>query len=350
MKNFTHQKSRQIFPDRVQGNGRLPDRRSIIIVYSLLVLLPAFLVFSCRKTEPSTPSTDSEVPQQRDSAVYILRLNAPVQSIRQLDIFIYETEGIQALEKHISRKDMPLVLEVKLAKGEKTVAVVANSPRRFKTASMSRYSALAQLSYEFKEDDPDAPIMSGTARILEEETEIRLEKMLCEVVLSSIGNTMDDYVLLESPRIRLRGINARVSFFSEEEYLPSETIDKGEWVSLPYDIGYYPQEPGTRLLCYPNETPESNIGQDRTCLEMECTIEGKKCSFMVDLPPFGRASKTEVRLSVDGPGSFSYTVNAPSSGSSQENTTPDAPQTAGTNNAEDCPHIPGHTAARHPEG
>ena len=61
--------------------------------------------------------------------------------------------------------------------------------------------------------------------------------MLCEVVLKSIGNTMEDYELLESPRIRLRGINARVSFFTEEKHLPAETTDKGEWAPLPYDIG-----------------------------------------------------------------------------------------------------------------
>lgn len=320
MKNFTHQKSRQSFPDRFQRKGSLPDRRSsMIIVYSLLVLLPAFLVLSCEKTGPGGPSGVTDPVQVKDSAVFVLKFAEQKHTVKNLDIFIYDAQGVQTLEKHISRKDLPPSLEVKLSKGEKIVAAVANSPKKFKTSSMSRQSALTQVSFEFKEDSGDAPIMSASSRTEGEEVSLALQPMLCEVVLKSISNTMDDYELLESPRIRLRGINARAAFFSDEEYLPSETVDKGEWKSLPYDIGYYPQETGTVLLCYPNQTPESNIGQDRTSLELECTITGKKCSFLVDLPPFGRASRTEVSICVDGPGSFSYSVNESSSGISEEN-------------------------------
>ena len=159
---------------------------------------------------------------------------------------------------------------------------------------------------------------------------------------------MEDYELLESPRIRLRGINARASFFTEEKHLPAETIDKGEWASLPYDIGYYPQETGTLLLCYPNETAESNIGQDRTSLELECLIKGRKCSFLVDLPPFGRASRTEVSMTVDGPGSFSYSVNEPSSGTCAKNTGPVSRKTATESRTEASPHTRGHTGAPRP--
>lgn len=349
MKNFTHQKSRQSFPDRFQRQGSLPDRRSLmIIVYSLLVLLPAFLVLSCRKTELPDHRGEPEAPAVKDSAVFVISFEAEPRTIRSLDIFIYDTEGVQALEKHISRKDMPPSLEVKLSKGDKTVAAVANSPKRFKTASMSRHSALSQVSYEFKEDSRDAPIMSGSAKTRGEKASISLKPMLCEVVLKSIGNTMEDYELLESPRIRLRGINARASFFTEEKHLPAETIDKGEWASLPYDIGYYPQETGTLLLCYPNETAESNIGQDRTSLELECLIKGRKCSFLVDLPPFGRASRTEVSMTVDGPGSFSYSVNEPSSGTCAKNTGPVSRKTATESRTEASPHTRGHTGAPRP--
>lgn len=345
MKNFTHQKSRQSFPDRFQRKGSLPDRRSsMIIVYSLLVLLPAFLVLSCEKSGPADPSAGTEPVQVKDSAVFVLKFGEVEQSVKNLDIFIYDAEGVQSLEKHITRKDMPSALEVKLCKGEKIVAAVANSPKKFKTASMSRHSALSQVSFEFKEDSSGSPIMSASARTSGEEATLDLKPMLCEVILKSISNTMDDYELLESPRIRLRGINARAAFFTDEEYLPSETVDKGEWASLPYDIGYYPQETGTVLLCYPNQTPESNIGQDRTSLELECTITGKKCSFLVDLPPFGRASRTEVSISVDGPGSFSYSINEPSSETSGKNIRQVARRTAIAKTTGDLPHIRGHTA------
>ena len=343
MKNFTHQKSRQSFPDRFQRKGSLPDRRSsMIIVYSLLVLLPAFLVLSCEKTGPSDPSGVTDPVQVKDSAVFVLNFGDTEKPVKNLDIFIYDAEGVQSLEKHISRKDMPPMLEIKLSEGDKIVAAVANSPKKFKTSSMSRHSALSQVSFEFKEDSGDAPIMSASARTAGENVSLDLKPMLCEVILRSVSNTMEDYELLESPRTRLRGINARAAFFTTDEYLPSETVDKGEWASLPYDIGYYPQETGTVLLCYPNQTPESNIGQDRTSLELECKIMGKKCSFLVDLPPFGRASRTEVSICVDGPGSFSYTVNEPSSGTSAENIRPVSRKTGEECSTAEHPHIRGH--------
>ncbi len=351
MKNFTCQKSRQPFPDRFKRQGSLPDRRSIIIiVYSLLVFLPAFLVLSCRKDDPHASSAEEDITEQKDSAVFVLRFSAAASTIKALDIFIYDDEGLGALEKHISRTDMPSSLEVKLAKGRKMIAAVANSPKKFKTSSMSRQSVLQQVVYEFKDDSRDCPIMSGSARASGEEAEIRLEPMLCTVVLKSISNTMDDYELLESPRVRLRGINAKASFFTEEEYLPAETVDKGEWSSLPYDIGYYPQEPGIELDCYPNETPESSLGLDRTYLELECTIMGKKCSFTVDIPPFGRASRTEVELTVDGPGSFSYSFGESSSGSSQENMKSVSEASGKECRTRDSPHIPPHRDAPHPKG
>ncbi len=349
MKNFAHQKSRQSFPDRFQRQGSLPDRRSfMIIVYSLLVLLPAFLVLSCDKTGPADPSGGTDPVQVKDSAVYVIRFGQVEEKVKNLDIFIYDAEGLQALEKHMNRKDLPPTMELKLSKGDKIVAAVANSPKKFKTASMSRFSALSGVSFEFKEDNPDSPIMSGLSRTDGEDVLIGLKPMLCKVTLKSVSNTMEDYELLESPRIRLRGINARAAFFSEEEYLPAETIDKGEWTSLPYDVGYYPQETSLQLLCYPNQTPESNIGQDRTSLELECSIKGKKCSFLVDLPPFGRASATEVSISVDGPGSFSYDINAPSSPDiSAENTRPVSRRTASAKKRGEQQHIRGHTAGQH---
>lgn len=350
MKNFLCQKSRQPFPDRFKRQGSLPDRRSIIIiVYSLLVFLPAFLVLSCKKDDPQASSPGGDATEKKDSAAFVIRFSAAVNTTKALDIFIYDDEGLGTLEKHISRADMPPSLEVRLAKGKKMIAAVANSPKKFKTSSMSRQSVLPQVIYEFKEDSRDNPIMSGSARTSGEEAEILLEPMLCTVVLKSISNTMDDYELLESPRVRLRSINAKASFFTEEEeYLPTETVDKGEWSSLPYDIGYYPQEVGIELDCYPNETPESSLGLDRTYLELECTIKGKKCSFLVDLPPFGRASRTEVELTVDGPGSFSYSFGETSSETSRENMRSVSEASVKECRTRDAPHIPPRRDALHP--
>ncbi len=309
MKNFRHQKSRQLFPDRFPSEGSLPYRRSLsFVVYSLLVLLPAFLVANCGKEPAGGGGTDIPEEERRDSAVTLISFAHSDRPVERLDVFIYETEGIQKLEKHIRLDSLPESMEVYASKGDKLIAAIANSPKQFNLTALSRYSAVSQISYDFSDDSPEMPIMSGSAKSSGQQAGIELAPMLCKVVLGTIANTMDDYELLEEPRIRLRGLNAAAKFFNTEKHLPGETIDKGVWVSLPYDIGYYPQEPGTELYCYPNETAESVIGQDRTALELECGIKGRRYSFTVDLPPFGRASSMEVEISVDGPGAFSSSV------------------------------------------
>ncbi len=310
MKNSNHQKSRQNFPDRFQSKGSLPDRRSLsFIVYSLLVLLPALLVSSCEKPLSSQTAPDNPEQEQKDSAVTRIAFKSVEERVERLDVFIYETSGVQNLEKHLVLDSLPPSLELYMSEGDKLIAAIANSPKKFKESALARYSAVPQISYGFAEDSAALPIMGGCAESSDREAEIELTPLLCEVVLGTISNTMDDYELLEEPRIRLRGINASARLFTTEDYLPSETIDKGVWAALPCDVGYYPQEPGTVLYCYPNETPESIIGQDRTALELECGIKGKRCSFTVDLPPLGRASRTVVELSVDGPDSFSCSVS-----------------------------------------
>ena len=92
----------------------------------------------------------------------------------------------------------------------------------------------------------------------------------------------------------------------EQEFRPTELIDAGPWSKLPYDVGFFSQEPGITLWCYPNDTPEDVLGVPRPSLEFECKIRGETCSFSVPLPPLPRGSSREVELTVDGPGSFHY--------------------------------------------
>ena len=107
---------------------------------------------------------------------------------------------------------------------------------------------------------------------------------------------------------RLLDLPDNAEILRDKDFRPTELLDAGPWTALPYDIGFFPQEPGISLWCYPNDTPEDILGVPRPTLEFECRIEGERCSFEVPLPPLPRGCSKEVELTVDGPSKYMYSV------------------------------------------
>ncbi len=309
-------KSRQNLKDRFLRTGTLPGHRTyvsnctsitLLLTTYLLVTLSAFVPVSCRHDdivvipEPSVPV---------DSALNRLRFRAgDGLDIEQALILVYSTESLCALDTMIRLDYLPEELVVKLAEGEKYVAAIINSPVALSTAALSRYDYLDQLRFDFEDDSPDTPLMGARDITSGNFCELTLSPIMCRVELAAISNTLDDYELLEEPRIRLVDLNASIGLFEEDPVYPSETLDAGEWVSLPYDIGMYTQYPGTALYCYPNGTPETTLGSAHTALELETTVLGKLCSYEVSLPAFGRGDTVRVELTINGQRDFSWSVD-----------------------------------------
>lgn len=327
MKKRNSHKSRRIFPDRFKRFGRLPDHRSFFIICSLLVLfVPSFLVGSCEKAS----TRDGEEPPAEavpDSVDVTVSADFGSREAKWMDIFVYRADGILSpLEKHIRVKAPCSGTSLRLSEGEKMLTAIVNSPKRFNTAALSKHELVRQIEYSFDEDDISAPIMGAETGfswiskrhdgIFENSTtsekvperregmhvEIAPRPIMCEVAVESVANTMDDYELLESPRVRLCSMNAKARLFTDKPEIPSELIDRGEWQSLPYDVGFFPQKTGIVLHCYPNETAEDEVSFNRTAIELECLIKGRKCSFRMDLPPLKRGTRTTVGIVIDGPG------------------------------------------------
>lgn len=264
--------------------------------------MPAFFVLSCRRQGPDYP-LPPEI-QKRDSCLTIIKFEPTQIPAGRVDLFIYDAAGTQSLECHKVFTDIPDNIGIVTAEGEKIVVALANCPRAPGMASTGRYDSLGQLGYGFEEDDPDRPVMSGTVRTEGNKCEIRLEAMMCTVELAAISNTMDGYELVENPKIRLLNINGRANIMQTEDFYPTETIDHGDWVRLPHDIGYYTQYPGTLLHCYPNDASPKELGSYPTTLELSCRIKGVERTFRLPLSPFGRNARILVELHIDGPDSF----------------------------------------------
>ena len=273
MKDFRTQKSRQLNPNRSQPTDILPVRRNIFLtlLLSLLVLLPAFFSISCKKL-PS-PSSGGEEAAVVDSTLTVLKFGSACEyPVKSLQVLVYKSEGTRSLEKMMTFEELPDSVEIMTTAGEKLVAAVANSSRALSPVALDRYDSLKGLGYDFSDEDTALPVMSGQCATVRNNGEITLFPLLCEVEISSISNSMENYELAESPRVRLVNLNSYAAVMQEDGFVPTEFMDYGEWQELPFDIGMFTQEPGTTLYCYPNETDHSGIGGIRTSLELECTI------------------------------------------------------------------------------
>jgi hypothetical protein len=313
MENKTNPGSRQrsaclIHP--LRRRGTLRDARTFLACcYICFGLLPA-LLGACRKEQDPTAPDAPEPPAvvTADSVLTRIRIRTGHPDVSRLDVFLYASDGTRSLEKHLSLDRIPDELGLLTLPGEKLAVVIANSPRKFNLKALERYDAMEQLAFSFSDDNPDRPVMGGSATTDGQCAEICLEPLLCRIVLTSVSNTMDGYDLLENPRVRLLDIPDTAEILRRQDFRPPELIDAGPWTPLPCDIGFFPLEPHLSLWCYPNDTPESVLGVLRPTLEFACEILGQTCSFEVPLPPLPRGCTKEIDLTIDGPGNHLYKI------------------------------------------
>lgn len=248
----------------------------------------------------------------QDSICFIVYLDSAAFPVKSLDVLIYDEYGTRPLQAHrrLEREDLLVAqldktqqhnaaIEFPLPEGEKRVVAVANSPKPLSMASLSRYDGAKDLTFAFEDETKDYPLMSAVAECVDSCAKLSLEALRGYVMLSTIRNGLDDYELLEEPRVRLRNLNNSVKILQESGFYPTELLDYGAWTALPYDVGIYPQEPGIVLYCFPNST-ESSYSTSSTQLELECIVLGEVCSYKINLPAIERSDTVRVELSVAG--------------------------------------------------
>lgn len=280
----------------------------------VFILLAA--VISCTRVSLDASSDDNNetVPVKADSIDVRIVLDTAFDiPVRQTDIFVYDAEGTKEMESHICYDGLPEHLTLKLpASGRDRILVaICNFPFKFNLNALKQFDSMSLLSLRFPDDNTSAPVLSGRSDLRPDirDITINLSPLMCTVSLDAVSNALDDYELLENPRIYLSGTNPEAEVLREKDFRPKEGLDDSNPVKLPYDIGFYTQNPGTVLFCYPNDTPEDILGVSRTRIVFECEITGKSCRFSSVLPPFGRGSSISAEITVFSPEDAIWKVN-----------------------------------------
>ena len=304
MKTKRNHSGRRSFPIRRPSGSPLLHS---FILFSLLLTQPsACLITSC--SHIGDPGETEDINVKTDSCRFHLHLDINsgitdgLTRVGNLDLLIYDSDGLGSLETWLNYDSMPDSISFEGAKRTKTVVAIANSPRSFSRRAIERFDSIELLSYDFEEDSPDEPLMSGMCSLLPERSgHVSLTPLMSRIQLGEISNTMKGYARLEDPRIYLENANSYAELLKNSGFRPSEFMPVKEKQRLPYDIGIFAQRPGSELFCYPNDTPESTMGSPQTSLVLECEINGSTCRFPVVLGSIGRNQTLHVDISVAGP-------------------------------------------------
>lgn len=300
---------------RLLRRGTLPRRPAYgsftVLLAMVSIIWVTVLTVSCVHADPPEPPEVEESPMAEEEKV-MTRLHvmkgAEWCDIRSLDVLVYSSEGMRVLEEHISTEWKEEIILTCTA-GMKECVVVANSTKDLKLKILERFDTMQGLTFAYEDEDTAAPVMTARAAFTAGESmDITLEPFLCRVMIDEVCNGMDGWVLMEEPEVWLSGINPEAGILQEKDFRPAATLEEGPSVTLPCDIGYFPQHPGTVLHCYPNDTPERVLGGCRTMLTFRCTVEGEVITQTAALPPSGRNSltKAKVSMSVDRRLSISF--------------------------------------------
>ena len=282
----------------------------------LILLLPgaACLVAGCTGLSPDDDGDVPVVVQPADSCRFTVRFRMlsgiadTVSRVSRADVFIYSADGLKELEGSRSWNFLPDSLVFSGPVGDKTVVAVLNSPRDFNLDALQRYDSIELLTCPFDEDSPSRPLMSGLCNVSPDgSSTLSVTPLMARVKLGEISNGLKNYVRLEDPRIYLENISTDAEILRTGGFRPSGMIDMPGKVSLPYDIGIFPQTPGTELFCYPNDSPES-IGTPLTNFVLECEIKGETKTFTVPINSIRRNSTTYVDISVTDENTFESKV------------------------------------------
>lgn len=294
----------------VTFSSRRPPGSGLLrfFLFSLLISVPVCLVSSCRHLPADAIPDDEFISVPADSVSYTIgvhvadNISDSTHMVSRLDLFIYKADGMKELDSWQHFDALPDSITIKSTGTSKIAVAIANSPRNFNRTAIERYDSIELLCYEFDEDSPQMPLMSGVCNLEKGSSpQLILTPLMARVVLAEISNTMKNYVRLEDPRIWLTNMNADAEALRTGGFRPSEFLYGERKTRLPYDIGIFAQNPGIELFCYPNDSPSSTIGTPATALMLECEISGRTCRFPVELPPVYRNSTIYVDITVNGP-------------------------------------------------
>ena len=268
-------------------------------------MVPLMMAAGCdlTPTEPYVPAPKVQTLS--------LRLEADCgkdREPRHVDFFVFSSEGVCPLEFYERVEEEGVCDAVYEAYGgDKTVVCIVDCPFPFNTETLTRYDAIEALSLTLEDEDPEAPVLTGTAALYVDEggsaqARITATPLLCRIEVSRIFNEIGGYTLVEDPVLYLQDISTEAELLRTVGFRQKETGLCSERVTLAHDIGAAGIEAHTVFYVYPNDSREAGAGTPATSIVLEGTVRGTRRSYRVALPPLGRGERISAAITLEAEG------------------------------------------------
>lgn len=269
-----------------------------------MIFLPVSLLAGCNE--------NASAPEEPGAGTVPLTLHLEAdcggRAVSHTDYFIYDAAGVCPLEYHERVEGGTTCTAVYEGQaGDKRIVCIAGSPYPFNIDALSRYDAIEALTLSLDDEDPEAPVLTGTAEVStdadgEAKARIPVTPLLCRIEVSRIINEIGHYTLVEDPVLYLRDINSEVELLRTGGFRQKETGLCTRKITLAHDIGASGIEAHAVFHVYPNDSREHDAGTPATAIVLEATVRGERCSYLVPLPAFGRGAVISAALTLEKEG------------------------------------------------
>lgn len=227
-------------------------------------------------------------------------------SYSTIDIFVYSDTLTRQLESRL-RYGGETFLHIPANDGDKILAAFANVPGAFIEGALANYAEAEQLTMRYCLDNPDSPLLSGSAQVYASpgaRCELKLLPLLCPITIGKISIEGD--APLEDPVLRLENVNEQARVLQTDGFHPVSTVSSAESLLYPlmmvrpltFDLGNTPRESGVTLWCYPDETVPGPGGEG-TVLVVSGELNGTHKEYRKPLGKIRRGSRLHLDLALE---------------------------------------------------
>ena len=285
----------------------------------LLSFPPAFFLSSCNGEDPPAISPPA------DATTEILTRAPLSEELSSLHVFVYNDDSLRRLDSyHEFNPGDDKLLRCTSRSGKKIFAAVANlDVSGMDWREISSFEALEKLMADFREEDPDYPVMTGIVKAEAGNPvplTMELKRLMSTIRITSVSADFKgreyDGAVIEDAKAYLININGRCEVFREGGFTQtemvnfhsgedSESLPHPEMVSCPIgDIGDSPFSPGISFYCYPNDTGDDTVSAPMTRLVIEGKVRGVRYFWPVNIT-VGRNLRYDVKISITRTGTDS---------------------------------------------
>ncbi|MBQ4306052.1 MAG: hypothetical protein II764_03415, partial [Bacteroidales bacterium] len=240
----------------------------------------------------------------QDEIITFLDTRAPLSdAVSSLHVFVYNDDSLGRLDSYqrFDTRDSGR-RQCTSRSGRKLFAAIANLDiSAAEWTEISSFESLQKLVSEFRDEDPQQPVMTSVTRATAGGTlpvPVNLERILSNVRIKSIccdfkGREYEG-ARITNARAYLININGRCELFRQEDFHPVEMVNYHGEETFPHpemiganigNIGNTALSPGISLYCYPNDGTEDTAALPSTRLVIEGEINGVKYYWPVNISP-----------------------------------------------------------------